>query len=70
MSELDDILEGVRRQLAPDYADLLRAALRQRDKAWLVDELVRLIVERDLGVDHRLTSRIQTSSTKSSSAAS
>jgi len=50
LSDLDDIVEEVRRQLAPDYADRLRAALEHRDKAWLVDELVRVLVERDLGV--------------------
>ena len=50
MSDLDEIVEGVRRELAPDYAARLRAALRQRDKAWLVDQLVTLIVERDLGI--------------------
>jgi len=50
LSELDEIVEAVRREIAPDHAARLRAALRQQDKAWLVDEVVRLIVERDLGV--------------------
>jgi hypothetical protein len=50
LSDLDEIVEAIRHDLAPDYADRLRAALGQRDKAWLVDELVNLIVERDLGV--------------------
>jgi hypothetical protein len=50
LSDLDEIVGEVRRSLAPDYAARLRADLRQRDKGWLVDELVRLIVERDLGV--------------------
>jgi hypothetical protein len=50
LSDLDEIVEGVRRELAPEYTARLRAALAGKDKAWLVDELVRLIVERDLGV--------------------
>jgi hypothetical protein len=50
LSELDEIVEGVRRELAPDYAARLRAGLRQQDRVWLVDELIRMIVERDLGV--------------------
>jgi hypothetical protein len=50
LSDLDEVVEGVRRGLAPDYAARLRAALAGKDKPWLVDELVRLIVERDLGV--------------------
>jgi hypothetical protein len=50
LSDLDEVVEGVRRELAPDYTVRLRAALAGKDKAWLVDELVRLIVERDLGV--------------------
>jgi hypothetical protein len=50
LSDLDEVVESVRRELAPDYATRLRTALADKDKAWLVDELVRLIVERDLGV--------------------
>ena len=50
MSDLDEIVGDIKHDLAPDYANRLRAALRDQDKAWLVDELVRLIVERDLGV--------------------
>jgi hypothetical protein len=50
LSDLDDIVEGVQRELAPDYAAHLRAALADKDRAWLIDELVGLIVQRDLGV--------------------
>jgi hypothetical protein len=50
LSDLDEIVEDIRRDLAPEYADRLRTALRHQDKAWLVDVLVELIVQRDLGV--------------------
>jgi hypothetical protein len=50
LSDLDEIVEDIRRGLAPEYSDRLRAALAGKDKAWLVDELVRLIVERDLSI--------------------
>lgn len=50
MSDFDEVVEAIRRDVAPDYAARLRAALAGKDKGWLVDELVRLIVERDLGV--------------------
>ena len=57
MSDLDEIVEDIRHDLATDYADRLRTALRDQDKAWLVDELVRLIVERDLHVEVAGSSR-------------
>jgi len=57
LSDLDEIVEDIRHDLAPDYADRLRTVLRDQDKAWLVDELVRLIVERDLHVEVTGSSR-------------
>ena len=51
MSDFDEVVEAIRRDVAPDYAARLRAALADREKAWLIDELVALIVRRDLGVE-------------------
>ena len=51
MSELDEIVRRIKRDLAADYEARLRAALSGKDPAWLTDELVSLLVERDLGVE-------------------
>ena len=49
MSELEELARRIRLELAPDYEARLRAALDDKDKAWLIDQLVRQFVERDVG---------------------
>jgi len=51
LSELDQIVDQIKRDLAADYESRLRAALAGRDPAWLTDALVGLLVERDVGVE-------------------
>jgi hypothetical protein len=42
---IEAVLREVRRELSPQFEDRLRAALEGRDRAWLVDQIVRLALD-------------------------
>jgi hypothetical protein len=42
---IDDIVRDVRAELAPAFEERLRAELHDRDREWLVDQLVRLTLD-------------------------
>jgi hypothetical protein len=46
MATIDDIARAIARDLSPQFEERLRAELAGRDRAWLVDELVRLTLSR------------------------
>ena len=49
MATIDDIVRGIARDLSPEFEKRLREALGKEDRAWLIDELVRMTLAR-----HRL----------------
>lgn len=49
MASIDDLARGIVRDLSPEFEKRLRDALDRQDRAWLIDELVRLTLSR-----HRL----------------
>ena len=49
MATIDDISRSVARELSPEFEKRLRKALAKKDRAWLIDELVRLTL-----IHHRL----------------
>src|SRR3990172_7161426 len=46
MSTIDDISRAIARGLSPEFEQRLRAELADKDRAWLVDELVRVTMAR------------------------
>ncbi len=46
MGTIDDLARGIARDLSPEFEERLRAELAGRDRQWLIDELVRLTLER------------------------
>src|SRR3990170_3537751 len=46
MSTIDDISRAIARGLSPEFEQRLRAELADKDRAWLVDELVRVTLAR------------------------
>jgi hypothetical protein len=60
MATIDDLARAIARELSPQFEQRLRAELADRDREWLVDELVRLTLARhgfeDLDRDAAATS--------------
>jgi hypothetical protein len=46
MATIDDLARAIARELSPEFEQRLRAELAEVDRAWLVDELVRLTLAR------------------------
>ena len=46
MPTIDDIARLVARELSPEFEQRLRAALADKERAWLIDELVRITLTR------------------------
>ncbi|MEP7158613.1 MAG: hypothetical protein ABI797_04240 [Chloroflexota bacterium] len=46
MATIDDLARGIARDLSPAFEKRLREALAHEDRAWLIDELVRLTLAR------------------------
>jgi hypothetical protein len=49
MTTIDAIVRDINRTLSPQFEELLRAALADRDRDWLIDQVVRLTLD-----SHRL----------------
>lgn len=45
MTTIDVILRDLNRSLAPQFEELLRAALADKDREWLIDQIVRLTLD-------------------------
>jgi hypothetical protein len=45
---IDEIVRSINRQLTPEFEERLRAALAEQDREWLVDQVVRLTLDRHL----------------------
>jgi len=45
---IEDIVRSINRQLTPEFEERLRAALAEQDREWLVDQVVRLTLDRHL----------------------
>lgn len=63
MATIDDLARAIARELSPQFEQRLRAELADRDREWLVDELVRLTLARhglqDLDRDAAATSELR-----------
>lgn len=63
MATIDDLARGIARDLSPEFEKRLRDALAHEDRAWLIDELVRLTLARhrleDLERDSRATASLR-----------
>ena len=42
---IESIVRGINRELVPVFEERLRAALADKDRAWLVDQVVRLTLD-------------------------
>ena len=45
MSTIESIVRSINRDLTPQFEERLRAALADRDRAWLIDQVVRLTLD-------------------------
>lgn len=45
MTTIDVVVRGINRELSPQFEELLRAQLADKDKAWLIDQIVRLTLD-------------------------
>jgi hypothetical protein len=46
MSTIEALVRSINRELTPQFEERLRAALAERDREWLVDQIVRLTLDR------------------------
>lgn len=46
MATIDDLERGIARRVSADFEEQLRAELAERDRDWLTDQLVKLVLER------------------------
>ena len=63
MATIDDVARAIARDLSPEFEERLRAELAGRDRAWLIDELVRLTLTRhgfaDIDRDAAATAKLR-----------
>ena len=45
MATIEDLVRAINRNLSPQFEELLRSALADKDREWLVDQLVRLTLD-------------------------
>ena len=45
MTTIDVVVRSIHRELTPQFEELLRAALADRDREWLIDQIVRLTLD-------------------------
>lgn len=46
MTTIEGIVRGINRELTPQFEERLRAALAEQDRDWLIDQVVRLTLDR------------------------
>ena len=46
MATIEGIVRGINRELSPQFEERLRAALAEQDREWLIDQVVRLTLDR------------------------